>query len=415
MPFFVRGLRRVFAAAARRWGAHHRLLLVGAWLLVQAVFLVRFHGPHFANDSALYLEYAANVAAHGYYQPSATVPGATAQQEGDSNNFEYEHSQRYILYPWFQSVWLRLHTGRWGIVLAQMALSGLAASALYGAVRRLAGGRHGAAALATGLFVVWPDVQQFNSYLLTESLFISLSVLSFWALVRLRSSGGQTAGALLLTLLLVLTALARPNGFVVAGAAVLAGLVVLHAQRRAWFWAALGSGALAAPLLLRVLDHQLVTYFLVETYQRGELMYGSAAWALHPVAPLHMPPPGTGQLAQVGYFAAHNPGFLARLMAGKVFVFFSSIKPYYSLAHRLASVLLLWPLYALAVRGARWQAVWAPARAFLVGVPLLQAAVVMLTVDDYDVRFLAPVLPFVFTLAALGLWKSRGNAGPLAR
>jgi hypothetical protein len=36
-------------------------------------------------------------------------------------------------------------------------------------------------------------------------------------------------------------------------------------------------------------------------------------------------------------------------------------------------------------------------------VPLLQAAVVMLTVDDYDVRFLAPVLPFLFVLAALQL------------
>lgn len=382
---------------------------MGAWLLVQVAFLVKFQGPHFANDSALYLEYAANVAAHGYYQPTATVPGATAAHEGGDANFAYEHSQRYILYPWFQSIWLRLQTGRWGIVLAQMALSGLAAGALYGAVRRLAGGQCGAAALATGLFVVWPDVQQFNSYLLTESLFISLSVLSFWALVRLRDSGGRTAGGLLLALLLVLTALARPNGFVMTGAAALAGLATLFSHRRAWFWAAVAAGGLAAPLLLRVLDHQLVTYFLVETYQRGELMYGSAAWALHPAAPLHLPPLGTGQLAQVGYFAAHNPGFLARLMAGKVCVFFSSVKPYYSLAHRLASVLLLWPLYALAIRGARWRAVWAPARAFLAAVPLLQAAVVSLTVDDYDVRFLAPVLPFVFALAALGVWKSWGN------
>ena len=65
-------------------------------------------------------------------------------------------------------------------------------------------------------------------------------------------------------------------------------------------------------------------------------------------------------------------------------------------------MLLLWPLYYLAVRGAR-RAVWLPARAFLVAVPLLQAAIVMLTVDDYDVRFLAPVLPFVFVLAAIEL------------
>ncbi|NML67445.1 hypothetical protein HHL22_19760 [Hymenobacter sp. RP-2-7] len=124
-----------------------------------------------------------------------------------------------------------------------------------------------------------------------------------------------------------------------------------------------------------------------------------------------MPPPGTGQVWRIGYFAAHNPGFLLRLMGGKVLVFFSSVKPYYSLGHKLLSMLVLWPCYWLAARGARLRQVWLPGRVFLAAVPLLQAAVVMLTVDDYDVRFLAPVLPFVFVLAALGVddwWRRRG-------
>ena len=333
---------------------------------------------------------------------------ATTLANNGVANFQYEHNQRYILYPWYQSVWLRLHAGWWGIVLGQIALSGLAALALYRAVRQLRGGQPGAAALAVGLFILWPDVQQFNCYLLTESLFTSLSVLSFWALVRVRGGSwraGQTgpiarAWALLLALLL-LTALVRPNGFVVAGAAAGAGLVHLYAARRRWFWAALGLGVLALPLAVAVLNHQLISFFLVETYARGELMFATPVWAIHPGAPLVMPPAGLGQMSRVLSFAAHNPGFLLRLMAGKLLVFFGSIKPYYSPAHRLLSVLVLWPLYYLAVRGTRRAAVWLPARAFLAAVPLLQAAVVMLTVDDYDVRFLAPVLPFVFALAAL--------------
>ncbi len=92
-----------------------------------------------------------------------------------------------------------------------------------------------------------------------------------------------------------------------------------------------------------------------------------------------MPPPGSGgQLERVYYFAVHNPGFLLQLMLRKLFAFFS-----------------------------RREGVWLPARAFLVAVPLLQAAVVMLTVEDWDVRFLAPVLPFIFVLAALGLAKEK--------
>ena len=389
LPLLISGLRR--------W---HPALLLALWLLVQAAFLVRYHGPHYANDSARYLGYAANLAEHGYYKIEPGTAPATIANNGVAN-FQYEHNQRYILYPWFQSVWLRLHAGWWGIVLGQVAISGLAALALYAAVRRLAGGRRGAAALATGLFVVWPDVQQFNCYLLTESLFISLSVLSFWAFVRTRNGGWPAWVAL--GMLLVLTALVRPNGFVVAGAVGLAGLATLYVQRRRLFWLAAGAALLASPLAVWWLNRQLVSFFIVETYLRGELMFATPVWAVHPSAPLVLPPAGIGQMSRVLYFAAHNPGFLAKLMLGKLFVFFSSIKPYYSLGHRLLSVLVLWPLYYLAVRGARRAAVWLPARAFLAGVPLLQAGVVMLTVDDYDVRFLAPVLPFVFALAAMQL------------
>jgi len=389
----------VLALARRAWRGHGWLLLA-VWLLVQAAFLVKYHGPHYANDSARYLSYAANLTEHGYYKTEPGTAPATIANNG-VDNFQYVHNQRYILYPWFQSVWLRLHAGWWGIVLGQIVISGLAARALYAAGRRLAGGRRGAAALATGLFILWPDVQQFNCYLLTESLFISLSVLSFWALVRVKN-GGWSAW-LLLGILLGLTALVRPNGFMVAAAVGLAGLATLYARKRRLFWLAVGAAVLSAPLAVWWLNQQLVSFFIVETYARGELMFATPVWAVHPSVPLVLPPAGIGQMSRVLYFAAHNPGFLAKLMLGKLLVFFSSIKPYYSLGHKAMSVLLLWPLYYLAVRGARLAAVWLPARVFLVGVPLLQAAIVMLTVDDYDVRFLAPVLPFVFALAALAI------------
>ena len=380
----------------------HLWLLAGLWLLVQAAFLLKFHGPHAANDSHRYLDYATNlVAHHGHYQAEAPVPATTLENNGEAD-FQYEHNQRYLLYPWFQAFWLGLGLGRWGIVAEQLALSALAAAALYGAVRQLAQGRRGPAALATGLFVLWPDIQQFNCYLLTESLFISLSVLAGWALVRLQLGGGWRW--LRLLALLLLAALVRPNGFVVAGAAAVAGLAALYGPRRRLFWGLLAAGILAVPLLLLALNHFLITYYIVETYGRGELMFGSAAWVIHPSQPLAMPPPSlTGQVVRMGYFAAHNPGFLLRLMGGKVLVFFSSIKPYYSLGHKILSVVVLWPCYWLAVRAARLRQVWLPGRVFLAAVPLLQAAVVMLTVDDYDVRFLAPVLPFVFALAALAM------------
>ncbi|MFD2719149.1 hypothetical protein ACFST9_10505 [Hymenobacter monticola] len=375
-----------FRLLSQRLAPHCPVLLAALWVLVQLVYLRKFHGPHFANDSGRYLAYATNIAERFYFEPG--------------------HNLRYVLYPLFQSLWLRLGLGWWGIVAGQMAVSALATRAIYRGTRRLAGGLGGAAALTTFLFIAWPDIQPFNVFLLTESLFISLVALSFGAFTRLRM--GRPRHWLVFLVLLLLTALARPNGFLVALAAGLAGLDSLRRapNRRPWR-AALLSLLLLSPLLWAALNHQLATYFLMDTYQRGELIFRSQLWAVHQAAPLQMPPPGTGPALRVLYFAVHNPVYLGRLMLGKLFVFVSYLKPHYSLAHRLLGVLVLWPGYWLAARATRRADIWRPARLFLAAIFLLQTAIIMLTVDDWDVRFLAPVLPVVFVLAALELTSRR--------
>jgi len=375
-----------FQGLGRRLGPHHPALLAALWVLVQLVYLRKFHGPHFANDSGRYLAYATGIAERFYFEPG--------------------HNLRYVLYPLFQSLWLRLGLGWWGIVAGQMAVSALATRAIYRGTRRLAAQQPGAAALATFLFIAWPDIQPFNVFLLTESLFISLVALSFGAFTRLPA--GRPRHWVALLLLLLLTALARPNGFLVALAAGLAGLDALRRapDRRPWRAVLLGL-LLLTPLFWVALNHQLATYYLMDTYQRGELIFRSQLWAVHQAAPLQMPPPGTGPAMRVFYFATHNPLYLSRLMLGKLFVFVSYLKPHYSLAHRALGVLVLWPAYWLAARATRSPAIWRPARVFLAAIFLLQTATIMLTVDDWDVRFLAPVLPAVFVLAALRLMRTK--------
>jgi hypothetical protein len=380
-----------FQRLSQRLTPYYPALLAALWVLVQLGYLRKFHGPHFANDSGRYLAYATNIAERFYFEPG--------------------HNLRYVLYPLFQSLWLRLGLGWWGIIAGQMAVSALATRAVYQGTRRLARGRRGAATLATFLFIAWPDVQPFNVFLLTESLFISLVALSFDAFARLQ--GGRRRHWLAFLLLLLLTALARPNGFLVALAAGLAGLDVLRRalDRRPWRAALLGL-LLLSPLLWVALNHQLATYYLMDTYQRGELIFRSQLWAVHQAAPLQMPPPGTGPALRVLYFGAHNPLYLSRLMLGKLFVFVSYLKPHYSLAHRALGVLVLWPGYWLAARATRRAEIWRPARIFLAAIFLLQTAIIMLTVDDWDVRFLAPVLPVVFVLAALELTSRRPAPTP---
>jgi hypothetical protein len=349
---------------------------------MQLGLLWRYHGPHYVNDSGRYLAYGRRIA--------------------EEWHFEHDHQLRYLGYPLFISFWLKVKAGRWGIVLGQMALSALATGGFYTAVKRLAQGSWLTAIAATAALVLWRDIQQFNAYLLTESLFTSGILLSFRALVQARTKLGWA----LLSGLLLLTALMRPNGFIVPVAAGLAGLVALRQLPNLRpFRLALVVLVAALPLMWFILNKLLLTFTLIETYQRGEIIYGYSAWVVRPTEPLMLPPslPVMSPMLRLGYFIIHNPGFFARLALLKLAaLFFSYGKSYYSLGHLVAFGVFIYPSYWLAWRGFKQVQVWLPGRVFLASVVLLQGLVVLMTVEDWDVRFLAPVLPCVFALAALG-------------
>lgn len=391
LPAALPTVARPYLTWLGRW---HGWLLLGLWVLVQVSLLWQHHGPRYVNDSGRYLAYGTRIARQWY--------------------FEHDHNLRYVGYPLFISLWLKLGAGWWGIVLGQMAVSGLAARAFYRTLRRLT--PHASdwrpAALATAALIGWRDAQQFNVYILTESLFSSLTILSFWALVRARR--GPAGRWVVFGVLVLLAGIVRPNGFVVAGAAGLAGLARLWQipSRRA-FRRALLAGVLLAPLWWWVLNKLLLTFTLVETYLRGEIIYGYTPWVVEPTEPLVLPPSGLSPVLRLSYFILANPVYFAKLATLKGLLFFSYVKSYYSWSHIVLIVAFIYPCYWLALRGLRAGAAWLPARVFLGGVVAVQGLVVMLTVEDWDVRFLLPVLPCVFALAggAVAHWlHTRGLA-----
>lgn len=365
----------------RRW---HGWLLGGLWVLVQLSLLWQHHGPRYVNDSGRYLAYGTRIAQEWY--------------------FEHDHNLRYVGYPLFISFWLKVGAGWWGIALGQIAIAGLAARAFYSALRRLTPNALDwrPAALATAALISWRDAQQFSVYILTESLFSSLAILTFWALCRAHRTGAR--GWLLFGLLALLTGIVRPNGFVVAAAGAVAALVELRLQpgqrayRRAWVVL-----LLLTPVLWVILNKLLLTFTLVETYLRGEIIYGYTPWVVEPTEPLLLPPAGLAPVLRLGYFILCNPVYFTKLALLKGGLFFSYVKSYYSWSHIIMIVLFIYPCYWLAWQGARATWAWLPARVFLVALIMIQAAVVMMTVEDWDVRFLLPVLPCVFALAGLRL------------
>lgn len=358
---------------------YHAVLLVLLWLLAQVISWRVNHSPHPYGDSGHYLRYA--------------------QQIADQGNFVREHHNRYLGYALFLSAFLKLGLGLTAMALGQYALSGVAAVALYRAVRRLAHGAWEPAFLATVLYIGWFEIQNFNAFLLTESLFTSLLLVSLWAVGRAHTKARWA----LALLVLLATVSIRPNGFVALAAGVLVGAMLIRqrASRRVQWVVAVGA-VLLLPVAWLALNQLLLTFKLIATYQEGMIIFMYKDILMHPTEPLALPPPTAAPVWRLAYFILHNPRYFGQLAIWKLIFFMGFPKPYFSALHILWNLTLLPVLYWLAIRALALRQIARTMRVYLAAVVLLQAAIVALTVEDYDVRFSGPVLPYVFALAALG-------------
>ncbi|HYE80340.1 MAG TPA: hypothetical protein VEI97_20375, partial [bacterium] len=217
--------------------------LVALWLAAQLLAL--HQGPRVVYDSHRYLGYA--------------------QQLVDGWGIGSTHNVRYLGYAAYLSAFLRAGLGLWPIILGQTLLSGLATVAYYRAFRYLTPADWRPAVLATALTIAWPDLQRFNAYLLTESLFASAVMVSFWAVARLR----QPRHVLLALPVFLAATLLRPNGFLVPAAA--AATLLYGVWHRSARPGRIGLALLTATLFgaaIPLLNRWLTTYHLIQTYAR---------------------------------------------------------------------------------------------------------------------------------------------------
>ncbi|MDJ0367526.1 hypothetical protein QMK33_20460 [Hymenobacter sp. H14-R3] len=360
---------------------YHGWLLLVWWAVVQAACWHYYQGPRLFGDGAGYLDYARHLA--------------------ETNTFASGRHLRYVGYSTFLSVFLKLGLGMLAMGLAQVALSGLAACAFYATAKRLCGGYWPAAALATLLFVSWPEVQAFNAFILTESLFTSLLLFALWALVRVRGAGSLG----LAVLLLGLTSLVRPNGFIALLAAVLAGLAWLHQAgwpgRTRWVGLLL---LLLAPVGWLAIDWLLGSISVTDGMARGVVICNYPPSALPPPATLRLPAPALSALAQLGWFVVHNFRYFSQVAVLRLVYFLGFPKPWHSVAHMAWAGLWLPLIYGLASRGMGQRLASLPIRIYLAACLLLQMAATMLTFEDWDVRFSGPLLPYWLLLATLGAY-----------
>jgi hypothetical protein len=248
-------------------------------------------------------------------------------------------------------------------------------------------------------YVLFPDIAQWNNYVLSDSLYISIVAANLFAVHRVLQ--GATVWRLILAgMTLASAALLRPSGWILAAATVpFLAFERLGFNRR--------SLALAAVLIAGgawlYQQTDLIRRSVFDEHPDRRLAQG---WVIDSYRPAnHQMPASTftldGTLTAYARYAAEAPVATAGLLGARVAYAVAHVRPFYSLAHNLVIVITLWPLNALAilaiarVRDSFGRYLWVVCAAHL--------TLVAFILIDADGRFFIHTLPAVVVLAMDGL------------
>jgi len=297
--------------------------------------------------------------------------------------------------------------GNAGVVGLQILVAALAAVVLYQLGSTLAGPTAGLAAAV--LFVLNVDVARWHTYVLADSLYISLVIIAAYAMHVASERGGWWYAVAVAVV--VASASLRPQGrllaivaagywiarwpamvvdrrIVIACAAVLVAGVVLS-SREALKSAAETPGHWLGPGILWI--------------EKGVVVWGD------PASNLMMPHDPNIDITKAEAtspeplrYVLRHPMATARLAATRVGVELWHARRFYSRGHNAVVVCFLGIIYALALAG--FVRVWRqPLARLLIAIVAAHLLMVAATFADWDGRFLLFVLPLIGVFAAAGL------------
>lgn len=359
----------------------HKLILGLAvlWFILQALWFWQ-HGVRFMGDSEGYILYANNIANKFYF----------------ADNYQL----KYLGYPLFMAAILKLGLGLEGIIVVQIILSGLAAAALYRTTSLLAGNNL-APFMATALFVCWYDLQMFNAFILTESLYFSMFIFAFYFLVKAEKFSTR----LFILPLLLYIATIRPNGFIaiVAYLGYLFFFALSVLTNKTHKILLLLSITVLPIAILLVVDQFLLTSFtIVETYKKGQLIFLYDDMIVQSEKPVVMPPADASPLMKLVLFIQHNTAYFFKMAVMRFLLFWGNVKPYFSLTHNLIIASVFYPLYIFTAKVLLSNRISLPLRMYVFLLFGQQAFITTMTSEDWNGRFLMSVIAFVFILGSIG-------------
>lgn len=284
------------------------------------------------------------------------------------------------------------------VVLVQIVLSAWSQYCFYRLTRSFTGNRWCAffTSLALLLFIPY---QNWNFYLYSESIFLSLCLMFAWLVYQNRFQvwPAQLSCLLLLGILI----LSRPTGILLIFPWLL--LLLLRKQPAAMRLVHLIMSvvvlAIACLLINRLYaggnDFDSLLPFVEE-----HIICGVPSAGPHDRPDLVYDRGAVGNLL---YYILHNPLHFLRLFAMRLFSFFNMTRQYYSTAHNFLLLVFMAPVYLLGIVGWVKKIKFSnPYSIFLIALFVTYPSFIALQCDDWHSRFTMVLIPHCLMLASLG-------------
>ena len=366
----------------------HVFILSICWLLING-FLLYSLGIKYAIDTTRF-DAEATAWLNGKFEPS----------------YRLWYSGYVVVLVVFKNIFHSIYPS----IIFQYIVSFIATILFYQGLCKLV--KNNQAAFYTTLLVIcYLPIQQWNTCLLTESIFISLILLFVWAF----SIEKQSHKWLVLFLISILAASVRPNGGILFTICfTLYCIPLIQHNKKISIIFIIG---IAVALLMLHSYTDTFYQFLLNSFNKGEIICGYDHWtALNKTRILN--DSSSGSITKIIDLITSNPIKSLQLFVGRFVALWSDVRIYYSLQHNIFIGFYLLIAYVTAIIGFIQ---YRKAFAELALVTLLYCGInsllVMFTYADWDGRFLAPLLPIIFIWSGLGIYFSiqflkRKNTAP---
>lgn len=305
-----------------------------------------------------------------------------------SNNFYLYSTEIFLI-----AIIIKLQLKFFIIVIIQMLLNLLATIMFY----RLALyflQRSFLALIATFFFIANINYQVYNSFLFTESIFYSLTIIYSSYLLRLKNL--TVKNIFILIIFLALLSVTRPTGILFFAASAVYIFFRFFNHLNLFYKTLIITGSLIVFLItintmLQVggsLDFML-------PFKKENIICGVDTNNNADIKILE----NGNSLKGLVYYIFNNEQQFFKLAKLKTISFFGMIRSYYSHFHNAFLILLFYPFYILSAIGI-WKTIKAKdiTTIFFFTIILLYWITTLLTCDDWHNRFILTVSPFLFLL-----------------